>query len=102
MREIVRSQLHQALIKSITLVILSAMKTAISIPDPIFHEAEAFARKLKLSRSQLYATALAAFLEQQQKLDVTAKLNEVYERVASEIDPEWKRAQAAVLEAEPW
>jgi len=46
--------------------------------------------------------ALATILEQQQTLDVTAKLNEVYSKVASEIGPEWQRAQAAVLEAEPW
>ena len=78
------------------------MKTAISIPDSIFYEAEAFAGKLKLSRSELYAIALTAFLEQQRSLDVTAKLNEVYSKVASKIDPEWRRAQASVLEVEPW
>jgi hypothetical protein len=78
------------------------MKTAISIPDPIFYEAEAFASKLKLSRSELYTTALTAFLEQQQSINVTARLNEVYSKVASEIDPEWRRAQAAVLEVEAW
>lgn len=78
------------------------MKTAISLPDPIFREAEKFARKLKLSRSELYATAVAAFLEQQQALDVTNKLNEVYSSAASKIGPEWQRAQTAILEKEQW
>lgn len=38
------------------------MKTAISIPDRIFHEAEKAAKRLKLSRSQLYRQALELFL----------------------------------------
>jgi metal-responsive CopG/Arc/MetJ family transcriptional regulator len=34
------------------------MKTAVSIPDRIFREAERHARRSKKSRSQLYAEAL--------------------------------------------
>lgn len=41
--------------RGITNVILRAMKTAISIPDPIFEAAEGFARRLGMSRSELYA-----------------------------------------------
>ncbi|MEM6753148.1 MAG: ChpI protein, partial [Cyanobacteria bacterium P01_C01_bin.38] len=33
------------------------MKTAISIPDPLFEAAEQFAKRLGLSRSELYAMA---------------------------------------------
>jgi len=36
------------------------MKTAISLPDKLFESADALARRLGLSRSQLVATALAA------------------------------------------
>lgn len=33
------------------------MKTAISLPDSVFEEAEALAQKLGLSRSELYTNA---------------------------------------------
>ena len=39
------------------------MKTAISIPDPIFQAAEEAAARLSMSRSQLYTKAVAAFVE---------------------------------------
>ena len=38
------------------------MKVAVSIPDPIFVEAEGLAKRLKLSRSGIYARALDAFV----------------------------------------
>jgi metal-responsive CopG/Arc/MetJ family transcriptional regulator len=39
------------------------MKTAISLPDPLFKAGEKAAKKLGLSRSQLYAQALRRYLE---------------------------------------
>jgi predicted transcriptional regulator len=38
------------------------MKTAISIPDDLFREVEACSRRLKLSRSRLFAAAAREFL----------------------------------------
>ena len=38
------------------------MKVAVSIPDPIFAAAEGLAKRLKLSRSGIYARALDAFV----------------------------------------
>ena len=35
------------------------MKTAVSLPDEVFDEAEHLAKRLKISRSELYAKALA-------------------------------------------
>ncbi len=40
------------------------MKAAVSIPDDVFNEAEDFARRPNVSRSELYATALRALLAQ--------------------------------------
>src|SRR5215472_4828805 len=54
------------------------MKVAISLSDKIFREAEAAAKTRGISRSQLYATALAAFLQQHRPSGVTAKLNAIY------------------------
>ena len=38
------------------------MKTAISLPDALFRAGDALAKRMKLSRSELYARALAEFL----------------------------------------
>ena len=38
------------------------MKTAISLPDKTFQEAEKLAKRLRISRSELYARTLEHFL----------------------------------------
>jgi metal-responsive CopG/Arc/MetJ family transcriptional regulator len=38
------------------------MKTAISIPDDVFAEAERLARRLKKSRSELYSRAIREYI----------------------------------------
>ena len=40
----------------------TGMKTAVSIPDDVFEDAERLASRLRTSRSQLYARALAEFV----------------------------------------
>ena len=42
------------------------MKTVVSIPDDLFHLAEAAARALRISRSELYAKAIAECVQGQQ------------------------------------
>ena len=39
------------------------MKTAISIPDPLFKEAERLTKRLRIPRSQLYARALEDYIQ---------------------------------------
>lgn len=52
------------------------MKTAISLPDPLFDEIEACARTLKMSRSSLLAAAARDFLGRHRKPpDATAAWN---------------------------
>ncbi len=80
----------------------AAMKTAISIPDTVYHQAEKTARQLKMTRSELYTKAVASFLERQQAEDITEKLNEVYARESSALAPEFAAAQAALLASEEW
>ena len=45
------------------------MKTAISIPDEVFEAADRTAKKLGVSRSELYATAVHEFIERNFDLD---------------------------------
>ena len=79
-----------------------AMKTAISLPDAVFREAEDLARKLGKSRSDLYATALAAYLEAHRRDDVTARLNQLYATESSAVAPVLAEMQAASIRDEDW
>jgi metal-responsive CopG/Arc/MetJ family transcriptional regulator len=78
------------------------VKTAVSLPDKLFDRAEVAAKKLRLSRSRLYATALADFLERQRSGDVTRRLNKVYSRRAAKVDPAVARAQLKSLPKDSW
>jgi hypothetical protein len=78
------------------------MKTAVSVPDHLFRLAETTARRLGVSRSQLYATALAEFLSRQETDAVTERLNEVYSRHPAKVDPLLHRAQLSSLEKDSW
>jgi hypothetical protein len=55
------------------------MKTAISLPDRLFFEAEETAKNLGVSRSTLYLNALLDYLEKNNRRNITKKLNEVYD-----------------------
>ena len=78
------------------------MKTAVSLPDNLFRLAEAAARRLRISRSQLYATALSEFLDRQQTNAATERLNEVYSRRPAKVDPALQRAQIRSLDTDSW
>lgn len=53
------------------------MKTAISIPDDVFEDAERLARRLGHSRSQLYSRALRAFVARYETDQVTSALDAI-------------------------
>jgi len=60
------------------------MKVAVSVPDPLFREAEAVSRRLRVPRSQLYAKALAAYVRQHSDEQTTAQLDAVVARLSPE------------------
>ena len=78
------------------------MKTAVSVPDDLFRLAEAAARRLRVSRSQLYATAISEFLDRQQASSITERLNQVYSRRPAKVDAALGRAQLRSLEKDSW
>ena len=89
------------------------MKTAISIPDALFQAADQLAARLGLSRSELYARAVADWVAQHQADAITAQLDAVYgggTGEGSRIAPAARRAQGRALrradgmigEAEVW
>ena len=51
------------------------MKTAISIPDDVFTQADALARELKQSRSQLYSRAVREYVARHSSDSVTTALD---------------------------
>ena len=59
------------------------MKTAISLPDQLFDEAEDLAAELEISRSELYQRALKEYLERHsdERQRFIEQVNEVCERV---------------------
>ena len=63
------------------------MKTAISVPDDSFQLSEKLAKKLKVSRSKVFAMGVEKLGEEFQIDDVTAKLNDYYSKEKAKIDP---------------
>ena len=78
------------------------MKTAVSLPDEIFRQAEATAKKLRISRSKLYAAALSEYLERQRAESVTERLNQVYSKLESKLDPALENAMLQTLAKDRW
>jgi len=78
------------------------MKTAISIPDPLFDAAEDVADRLGVSRSQLYAKALAEYVAKHRDDQVTEALNRVYANYSSTLDPALAAMQFASIPREEW
>jgi len=79
------------------------MKTAISIPDPLFRKADAAAEALCISRSELYRRALEVYLEEQEGATVTQRLNAFFDEnpECNGVEPGWAEAQADGLARDP-
>ena len=78
------------------------MKVAISLPDPVFSAAEQLAQRLRVSRSQLYARAIAEFLDKRQESLITQQLDAVYAANDSKLDPVLANAQIGAIGREAW
>lgn len=66
----------------------ASVKTAISLPDALYHRAERVAQRLGCTRSALYAEALEAYLDSAEDADeVTAALDELYADAAGSRAP---------------
>jgi len=78
------------------------MKTAISIPDPLFQAAEEFAQEQGLSRSELYARAIQLYLQTHRYHGITDALNKVYASEASRLDSAFAAAQTRSIPREDW
>jgi len=78
------------------------MKTAISLPDDLFRSGDSLAKRLGVSRSELYARALMEYLAKHRADQITQRLNAVYAAEESHLDPSIVAAQAKALSRERW
>ena len=78
------------------------MKTAVSIPDEVFREAERYARRTKESRSALYSKAVAEYLARHVPDSVTEAMDKLCEELGQPEDPFAVQAGRRVLERTPW
>ena len=78
------------------------MKGGVSIPNEVFEEGERLARRLRTSRSQIYARALADFLCQHDDNRTTAAMNGVIDKVGGGLEEFTRRAARRTLRRVEW
>lgn len=78
------------------------MKTAVSVPDPIFASAERLAKKMKKSRSQVYSEAVAEYVARHEPDTVTEQINAVCDEVDTRPDPFVTEAARRILAGSDW
>lgn len=64
------------------------MKTAISIPDKVFHDADSLAARLEITRSALYTAAIRDYLARHTDADVTSRLDALYAGQVTKQEPD--------------
>ena len=78
------------------------MKTAVSVPNEVFERAERLARRLEVSRSELYSRALREFLARHAPDEVTQALNVLCEELDTGAEEFVREAGRRVLESSDW
>jgi len=78
------------------------MKTAVSIPDPLYQRAEALAQRLGKSRSQVYREALADYVARREPGVVTGLLDQLVDELGGGVDDWTTETSRRVLEHSDW
>lgn len=78
------------------------MKTAVSVPDDIFKQADRLARRQRKSRSRLYSDAITEYVARHDPDWITEKLNEVADDVDTSLDPAIAAATFEVQKRNRW
>jgi metal-responsive CopG/Arc/MetJ family transcriptional regulator len=78
------------------------MKTAISLPDKLYNEAEKTAKTMGIPRSQLFAIALEEYLNKVSKNGITSKLNEIYKNINVKQDNTSIEAMRRLTQNDAW
>jgi len=78
------------------------MKTAISIDEKLFYDAENFSRTAGLTRSKLYCTAIKEYLKNNSPNLITKRLNDYYKNHDSRLDDDLKAVATRLFNEEDW
>jgi metal-responsive CopG/Arc/MetJ family transcriptional regulator len=78
------------------------MKTAVSIPDRIYEDAERLARRTKKSRSRLFSDAIKEYVERHAPEEITDAMNRVCAELGNTRDEFVSSAARRVLERSEW
>jgi metal-responsive CopG/Arc/MetJ family transcriptional regulator len=78
------------------------MKTAVSIPDEVFADAERLAKRMKRSRSEIFSRALAEYVARHTPDRVTESMNRTIAEVNEQTDPFVLVAAARSLSRNEW
>jgi metal-responsive CopG/Arc/MetJ family transcriptional regulator len=78
------------------------MKVAVSIPDPLFEEAERASQRMRIPRSQLYSRALQAFVWRHSGEEITARLDAALAQIGEPREPGWEDPGLDVVRREKW
>ena len=78
------------------------MKTAVSIPDDVFRDADRLARRARKSRSQLYSDALRDYVARHAPDEVTEAMNRACAELGQPQDAFASAAARRILERVEW
>ena len=78
------------------------MKTAVSIPDEVFDEAERLAKRMKRSRSEIFSRALAEYIARHTPDRVTEAMNRTLAEIDGPTDPFTLAAGSRSLRRTEW
>jgi hypothetical protein len=77
---------------------MADVKAEIAVPSPILEAAERLAQELGMSLSELCVAALTAYMASYQNGGITERLDEVYVREESALEPGMVAIQIASME----
>ena len=78
------------------------MKTAISLSDAVFGEADSLASRMKVSRIELYVMALEQFIKKNQKADMTQRMDDCIAKHGQPIDDVFLHAALRDMRKVEW
>ena len=85
---------------------MTTIKTAVSIEEGLFYQADELAREMQVSRSRLFALALENYVAQYNSRKITEILSEVYAEGLTAEEEEnlvaMRRYQTKLWKDEPW
>jgi len=85
---------------------MASVKTAISIEESLFKEADELATEMNTSRSKLFAMAISEFIQRQKNQKLFEKINTAYDDMPDALEKEQQQAMKAkhrqILEEEQW